>query len=198
MPKKQVGKSERLLKLTINELNTMSAKDLRQAVSKLSGVANKRYDRLVNANVPSQAKMAVEDEGRFGTKGKNLQQLRAEYSRVKSFLSNQTSTVTGARAWVGKSIQGFKSQHGITITPSQFEKIMRAYNKVRKVDKAFEARTFRYALIEAIQEMVEVDKEGMNVDELVAEMLKNLDDVYENLAEEQAENEQSGVSGFFS
>lgn len=198
MPKKQVGKSERLLKLTINELNTMSAKDLRKVVSTLSSTANKRVGRLVAENVPSLAILSVEDEGRFSSKDKNLQQLRAEYGRVKRFLNDQTSTVTGARVWVARSIQGFKERHGITITVDQFEKIMRTYNKVRKVDKAYEARAFRYALIDSIKELVEKDKEHRNVDELVESMLKNLDTVYESYAKEQVESEKSGVSSFFS
>lgn len=198
MPKKAVGKTDILLTLTVKELNSMKESTLRRVVSRLSSTANKRVDRLIASNVPSLAKMAVEDEGRFSTKGKNLQQLRSEYSRVKRFLNDQTSTVTGSRVWVARSIQGFKEKHGITITTEQFEKIMRAYNKVRKVDRAYEARAFRYALIEAIKEMVESDKENRNVDDLVESMLKNLDSVYESYAKEQTESEQSGVSSFFS
>lgn len=76
-----------------------NSRALRQEVTRLSKVANKRLKRLRLAGYEDSPAFAAWERGggvAFGVKGKSNQQVQAEYRRVKQFLDNRTSTIRGA------------------------------------------------------------------------------------------------------
>lgn len=82
--------------MSIEELNAMDRPTLAKAVSRLASAANKRLKRFEGSELESPATKSVEKSGgRFGTRGKTLNQLRSEFIRVKNFLSSKTSTIKG-------------------------------------------------------------------------------------------------------
>lgn len=75
-------------------------KALRQQVSRLASMANKRIQRLEQSELTdTPAYKSWEENGahRFSVRGKTYQEVQAEYWRVKKFIENKTSTVTGAK-----------------------------------------------------------------------------------------------------
>ena len=75
-------------------------KELRQQVSRLASMANKRIQRLEQSELTdTPAYKSWEENGahRFSVRGKTYQEVQAEYWRVKKFIENKTSTVTGAK-----------------------------------------------------------------------------------------------------
>lgn len=77
-------------------------KGLRKKINGIISMANKRLDRLNNSNFISTAQQQLRAErgnNRFSISGLSWDHAKAEYSRAVSFLSNPTSTVTGARQY---------------------------------------------------------------------------------------------------
>ncbi len=70
----------------------------RREVTKLSSMANKRIARLEQAGLTSSPayKKWFEDGGqKFGVKGKTINEVQAEMSRLNSFINSNTSTIRG-------------------------------------------------------------------------------------------------------
>lgn len=72
---------------------------LRRQVQQLADAANKRLRRLAEKNItsPAEAGRKREGGGMFSTKGKNYNQLQAEFKRAKEYLEAKTSTIKGAK-----------------------------------------------------------------------------------------------------
>ncbi len=75
-------------------------KELRKQVSRLASMANKRLARLEKSELTdTPAYKSWEENGkhRFSVRGKTYQEVQSEYWRVKKFIENKTSTVSGAK-----------------------------------------------------------------------------------------------------
>lgn len=103
MPKAKKGRAyvsgksiKHLTRLHAATINKMDESTLRAVVTRLSSAANKRIQRIEDKGITTPATREAErGGGRFSAKGKNLNQLRSEYKRVKSFLKSETSTLKG-------------------------------------------------------------------------------------------------------
>lgn len=87
-----------ILDISIEDFLKLDKKTLSKYVSQLASTANKRLKRLesVQGCVLSPAYSAIKrSKGgtHFSVKGKNLNELRGEFTRVSQFLRNKTSTV---------------------------------------------------------------------------------------------------------
>lgn len=92
-------KVKEVLKLSDVQINKMSRRELAQVTSILASAANKRIARIEKAGVTSPAVANIKKhDGKFSVKGKNTNQLRSEFARARSFMTNVTSTVKGAKA----------------------------------------------------------------------------------------------------
>jgi len=78
--------------------NAFDQKAYRREVSRLSAIANKRTDRLANANLttsPAFDKWFKDGQVRFGVKGKSFNEVQSEMARLNKFLNSTTSTIRG-------------------------------------------------------------------------------------------------------
>lgn len=91
------GKSTKdLTELSLGEFSTLTRAELSKVVSRLSSTANKRLKNLESKEIRSPAyRGAVKSGGKFGARGKNINELRSEYMRVRGFLKAKTSTIKG-------------------------------------------------------------------------------------------------------
>ncbi len=96
-----------LLNLDPDAINRMSRKELAKVVSQMAATANKRLQRLSETDIGQLSPAYTRTQsrayttakgGRFGTKGKTLNQLRNEYKAAKSFLESKTGSVKGWEA----------------------------------------------------------------------------------------------------
>lgn len=93
-----------ILDTTPADISTLTEKELRARVRVLADVANKRMERYEQAEKSGRATYshayarAIQSGGRFSTKDKNINDLRAEYKRVYKYLTAKTSTQRGASA----------------------------------------------------------------------------------------------------
>ena len=84
-----------LLNLSSVEISKLKKPQLRKIVQTLASTSNKRLKRLQQKGISTPASRYVNKSGKFSTKGKNINQLRAEYIRAKNFLQSKTSTLKG-------------------------------------------------------------------------------------------------------
>lgn len=105
-----------LLDIPQNVISAMTRSELSQVVSRLSSAANKRLKRI-GEYFERQGYGAMKVD-RFGAKGKNINQLRSELSRLQNFFERKTSTVTGIKK-VEREFKKRVSDRG-GFTPSEF------------------------------------------------------------------------------
>lgn len=186
------GKSVKdILSMDISDLNKLSQKDLSKVVGRLVSAANKRLARAKEKGITSPAFSYVEKNGgKFSTKGKTLNQLRAEFVRAKNFLEAETSTIKGAEKFVNQSINALHKE-GVDISKDDFQEVMQLYESLRRDDPKVAERGLKYAVLRELSEKVESKLDG---EEILTAMQNNLDKIYEK---EQDLISGDGVSGFF-
>lgn len=115
-------------------------KELRAEVSRMASMANKRLNRLENNNLTMlPAYQAWEQNGsiRFSVKGKDYNQLQAEYWRLKNFLDDRTSTVRNANAFLMEMAEntGIK-YNGLEDLKSKSARFFELAEKIREYNQA--------------------------------------------------------------
>ena len=120
--------------LDISDFSKLTYKELREATSTLSSVANKRVQRLENAGFKNSIAYANYSKGktggeRFGIRNKNRQEVEIEYRRLRNFLNSKSSTITGARAERNKVLNtlGLGNEN---ITDEQYNEITGALSRL--------------------------------------------------------------------
>lgn len=163
-----------VMNMDANTLNRLNEKELRQVVSRLVSASNKRLRRLEktgNTSSPSYVNVKRTD-GDFSTRGKNINQLRAEYVRARNFLNSKTSTVTGYK----KFNKEFKKKTGVEY--AEFFKDptkARLMDRLREIDPNFE--NVKYG--NAYQQINELINQGANIDEAWQELQETVTRGYE-------------------
>lgn len=115
-------------------------KELRAEVSRMASMANKRLNRLENNNLTMlPAYQAWEQNGsiRFSVKGKDYNQLQAEYWRLKNFLDDRTSTVRAANSFLREMAEntGIK-YNGLENLKSKSARFFELAEKIREYNQA--------------------------------------------------------------
>lgn len=101
---KKIPKVKQILDVSMEDINRMTAKELRANVQILASAANKRLSRLSQSEIGKIAPAYLSamkrsytgrEGGKFGTAGKTRNQLLNEFKAAKSFLEMKTSSVKG-------------------------------------------------------------------------------------------------------
>lgn len=115
-------------------------KELRAEVSRMASMANKRLTRLENNNLTMlPAYQAWEQNGsiRFSVKGKDYNQLQAEFWRLKNFLDDRTSTVREANSFLREMAEntGIK-YNGLEDLKNKSARFFELAEKIREYNQA--------------------------------------------------------------
>lgn len=115
-------------------------KELRAEVSRMASMANKRLNRLENNNLTMlPAYQAWEQNGsiRFSVKGKDYNQLQAEFWRLKNFLDDRTSTVREANAFLREMAENTGIQYnGLEDLKNKSTRFFELAEKIREYNQA--------------------------------------------------------------
>ena len=130
-----MGKYNTLRKsLDISDFSKLTDKELREATSTLSSVANKRVERLENRGFKNSIAYANYSKGerggeRFGIRNKSRQEVEIEYRRLRNFLNSKSSTIKGVRAERSKVLNtlGLGNEK---ITDEQYNEITGALSRL--------------------------------------------------------------------
>lgn len=181
-----------ILNMDIGTFNKLNASDLRKVVGRLVSAGNKRLRSFERAGESSPATRHVaKSGGAFSTKGKDLNALRAEYTRAKNFMQAKTGTRRGWKQAKKETVEGLRKQ-GVGMTESQFDDIWTAYEELKELSPEVANRGLKYSVLKEVADMVtDTDK---SADEIATAIHENLSRIYE---EQAGLNDVSGVSGFF-
>ena len=175
---------------TFNSLNTS---DMRKVVGRLVSAGNKRLRSFERAGESSPATRHVEKfGGSFSTKGKDLNALRAEYTRTKNFLQAKTGTRKGWKQ-VKKEITAGLKKRGVEMTEKQFNDVWKSYEELKELSPEVANRGLKYSVLKDIADMV--SDNNKSADEIATALHENLSSIYEEQAG--LEHGVDGVSGFF-
>lgn len=185
------GKSVKdILSMDVSEFNKLGLKDMQKITGRLVSAGNKRLRRAEEKGITSPAFAYIESSGGyFSTKGKNLNQLRAEFVRAKNFLESETGTIKGAEKFIDESISALKKE-GVSINREDFNEVMRLYESLKRSNPKVAERGLKYAVLQELSEKVETK---LNAEDVLTAMQNSLDQIYER----EQENLDEGVSGFF-
>ena len=186
---------EQLLNLDVGDIQKLDRKQLAKVVSQLGSAANKRVKRFNEKGIETPAvKGLSRSGGNISVSGKNVNQLRAEYVRAKTFLTAKTSTRKGYIS----VIKNFEKRIGGALSPEETKKFWSAYNKLSELEPRFlklygSDRMQQYLRDEIVQNPVS------DSDDLLSSSLRQLQDTYEEIEQEYNEKEDgiNGTSDFF-
>lgn len=138
----KLGSSDILLSLTDKQIESLSRSELAPIVTRLNDIANRRIGRMEKqSDLHSPAVEYIKRTGGFeGVRGKDLEEIRAQYMRVRKFLGAQTATVKGAKEYKKEMFE--KAAKSIGITSAELEQNMSETQKRRfwkVLDRAAEA-----------------------------------------------------------
>lgn len=182
-----------ILNLDNKTFNSLNTSDMRKVVGRLVSAGNKRLRSFERAGEVSPATRHVEKSGgAFSTKGKDLNALRAEYTRAKNFLQSKTGTRKGWKQVKKETIAGLK-KHGVEMTEQQFNDVWKTYEDLKELSPEVANRGLKYSVLKDVADIVtDTDK---SADEIAMAVHENLSQIYEEQAG--LNNGIDGVSGFF-
>lgn len=181
-----------ILDMSWEDINKMSASDLKKVTSRLVSAANKRVRRLemTPTGKSSFAYQTIEERGRmFSVRGKNTNQLKNEFKNVTRFMRYKTSTVSGwkkyrtkmeknvsdttygeSQTWSEKTWSKFwkvyrrsEEQHGGSYKKGDSDKIQKKlYQIFATSDKRHSVDYFSDILEEKYDELYEEDNEDID------------------------------------
>lgn len=129
------GKSvQDLLKMGYDEFIHLTESELRQVTGRMADAANKRLKRMGKTKTPATMQ-AERSGGKFSTKGKDMDQLRSEYARVRAFLENPTSTKKGYEK-TKKDVED-EAGGGEKIPQESMEAFWDVYRRLSEIDPKF-------------------------------------------------------------
>ena len=175
------GKSvQDILNMDNATFNKLTASEMRKVVGRLVSAGNKRLRHVAKSG------------GAFSTKGKDLNALRAEYTRAKNFLQAKTGTRKGWTKTKRETIEGLRKQ-GVEMSEKQFDKVWKAYEDLKELSPEVANRGLKYSVLKDVADMV--TDESKSADEIATALRENLSQIYEEQAG--LEHGVDGVSGFF-
>lgn len=163
-------------------------KELRAEVSRMASMANKRLNRLENNNLTMlPAYQTWEQNGsiRFSVKGKDYNQLQAEFWRLKNFLDDRTSTVREANSFLREMAENTGIQYnGLEDLKNKSARFFELAEKIREYNQAIgqAAQALDYQKIwQQINTAVQQDdldlSEAVSSDEQLERFLDFMNDV---------------------
>ena len=182
------GKSvEDLSNLSMGEFSSLTRSELSKVVSRLSSTANKRMKRLENNGIQSPSyRGAISSGGKFGSKGKTLNELRSEYMRVTGFLKSKTSTIRGYKK-VRKDLITRIGANKDDLTKDIEDKLWSVYNEMGSLSAFIQGSGDRQKFIyDTI-----IDNPKASISELINSVSDKLTEVYED------EEELDDLSEYF-
>lgn len=184
--------TKQLVSLDIETFDKLSKPELRSVVARLSSTANKRLSGLKKRNQYTPAVMSAEKSGgKFTTAGKNLNQLREEYIRVRNFLNSKTSTISGWKQTQQSTISALKKQ-GINVSINDFDKLWKAYEELKEMSPEVAVRGLKYNVLAEINTSIINSSES--AEDIAFKIQRELTSIYERQAELEYDDT---ISGFF-
>lgn len=176
---------------TMERAARMNEAALRKIVTKYARDARKRANRFVGNKTYTSPALARAEKSKakdqtalFESHGKNRNQLLREYARIKQFLKDKTSTITGTKRWYAKTARKISDQIEGSVKAGDLDKIFEAISKAEEKIPEVGNVKIRYQAFQAINEMLEDDRE-MTVDDIVTQLEGLVPEFYQAMVDEE-------------
>ena len=191
-----------IMDIDLDAFNRLSESDLRHLTSRLVSAGNKRIRRLSAKGINAPAMQGLGKERSFSTrlpKGTSRQQrvnrLRAEFSRARSFLSSETSTVKGYKAFAKRTKERIASELGLDMgTLDAKLDVNRLFEILHKAQERGLVSSYRGSKgsdqARAIIADLLIERPDIDEEELMARLEREADRLYEE--QELNEDETEG------
>ena len=129
--------------MLIENPNELDERQLREAIKSMGGVANKRLKRMEKADVSfgeEKGDNTTAGVKRFSVRGKSFSDLKNEFKRVRNFLSNPQSSLSGM--W--SALKEVKRKWGRNPTKKMRKDFSKMEKQKKKLGKAMETKLTRY------------------------------------------------------
>lgn len=182
-----------LLNMDPDELMKMNRKELAKVITNLGNTANRRIKRLEKEDLESPALRSIQKSGgRITARGKNLNQLRAEFFRAKQFYEAKTSTVKGWKSTQKETRERLKSQTGVDMSAENEKLFWDVFSRWKERDPGM-YRNKNYSMSGIYSTIVELQNQGItNNEELALKLQEKQRELYEETA-----TEPDAISRFF-
>lgn len=191
-----------IINIDLETFNRLNESELRALTSRLVSAGNKRIRRLKEHDINSPAIQSLGKEQKFSTKLSNdtttqqrVNKLRAEFSRARSFLNAETSTIGGYKKFKKKTIK--KISKDLNMPEKVVEKsldVNRLYDLLHKAQQQGLVSSYRGSKgsIQARNVIAEIliDKPDVNEDTLFDWLEEQTDEYYEDQEELEDETEE--------
>ena len=124
--------------MLIENPNELDEQQLKQAIKSMANAANKRLKRMENRGInfgEDSGEGTTSGVKRFGIKGKDIRTLKSEFKRVRNFLNDPQSSLTGMK----RAFREFKKEIAKGITRKKAKRLTKAerkeYEKMQKQKK---------------------------------------------------------------
>lgn len=180
------GKSVKdIAKMSQNQLNKLTDRELRQATSRLVSASNKRIRRLQEADMQTKALESIGGQ-QFSIKGKSREDVLAEFAKASHFLELKTSTVTEAR----KAIKEVERVTGEELTSEEITLLNQAYGTLKDKAQAIVNANYNQIRSEIAESIVQSRGGNVPKDAIIQNAQDILTEVYED-------DEPDSFSDFF-
>ena len=181
-----------ILNIDLDTFNKLNESQLRAITSRLVSASNKRIRRLEKHNINSPAIQHLGKEKRFSTKlskdtsrQQRVNKLRSEFSRARSFLTSETSTIKGWQRHVNKVNKRIADELGMKYEDvSKKLDVNRLYDILHKAQNNGWVSSYRGSKgsLHARNVIAEILVENPDVDEddLMGWLEDQADDFYED------------------
>lgn len=180
-----------IMDIDLDAFNRLTESELRHLTSRLVSAGNKRIRRLKAKDINSPALQGLGKEMAFSTKlpkGTSRQQrvnkLRAEFSRARSFLTSETSTVSGYKAFAERTKERIASELGMDArTLGEKLDLNRLFDILHKAQEKGIISSYRGSQgsiqARAIIADLLIEDPNMDEEELMARLEREADRMYE-------------------
>ena len=180
-----------IMDIDLDAFNRLTESELRHLTSRLVSAGNKRIRRLKAKDINSPALQGLGREMAFSTKlpkGTSRQQrvnkLRAEFSRARSFLTSETSTVSGYKAFAERTKDRIASELGMdSKTLGEKLDLNRLFDILHKAQEKGIISSYRgsQGSIQARAIIADflIEDPNMDEEELMARLERDADRMYE-------------------
>ena len=178
---------DKLTNLSATQIKQYDRKNLAKIVTKLSSAANKRVKQLEKHGYNTPALRKASNGGQFGSKGKNLKQLRSEYKRVSGFLKSETSTVRGYKSFLNRLSKKFKEK-GVKVGGGSTEEMQdfidketRIYDWLKDRNPLIEDSIYKYSVMPKLSEYI--NQGNLSESAIKKRMQKYINEEYKKIQE---------------
>lgn len=129
--------------MLIENPNELDERQLKEAIKSMGRVANTRLKRMENAGVNFGEETGDDTTSgvrRFGVRGKSFNVLKNEFKRVRNFLNNPQSSLTGM--W--RAVKEVKRKWGRAPTKKMRKDFSKMEKQKKKLGKSMETKLTRY------------------------------------------------------